>query len=318
MTPPPELLRDLRTALGNAVERNKAEAILLSGGLDTSIVASLAARQGPLRAYTVALDGAPSPDLEYAGLMAKHLGLSHNVLVFSMQEFMERLPEVVKTLRVFDPMEIRNSAAVYMGMKEAEKDGVSTFLTGDGCDELFAGYSYLFNLDPAELKASLKHLWDVMSFSAIPMAESLGMKVNIPFLDPEVKQLASQVDPSLLVVEENGQKWGKWIVRKAFEDLLPGRITWRVKTPIEHGCGTTVLPRVFEEKISDEEFQEKQRRIKEGDGVTIRDKERLAYYEVFRRVMGARPVTSGRVCPQCQYEVREDATFCRTCGAYPI
>ncbi len=319
LAPPPELVRDLRRALESAVERNKAEAILLSGGLDTSIVASLAARRGPLRAYTVALDGAPAPDLEYARLMAKHLHINdHRILIFSVQEFVERLPEVVKTLRVFDPMEIRNSAAVYIGMKEAEKDGVSTFLTGDACDELFAGYSFLFHLDPAGLKVSLKHLWDVMSFSAIPMAESLGMVAKIPFLDPEVKQLASQVDPSLLVVEQNGQKWGKWIVRKAFEDLLPGQITWRVKTPIEQGCGTTILPQVFEEKISDEEFHEKQRRIKESDRVTIRDKEHLAYYEVFRSVMGPRPVTSGRICPQCQYEVRSDATFCRTCGAYPI
>jgi len=316
--PPAELVRDLRKVLESAVERNRAEAILLSGGLDTSIVASLAARQDPLKAYTVALDGAPAPDLEYARLMAKRLGLNHNVLVFNLEEFMGFLPEVVKSLRVFDPMEVRNSAAVYMGMKAAEKDGVSSFLTGDACDELFAGYSFLFNLDPAGLKASLKHLWDVMSFSAMPMAESLGMVARIPFLDTEVKELAGGVDPSLLVVEENGRKWGKWIVRKAFEDLLPRQITWRVKTPIEHGCGTTILPHVFEEKMSDEEFHGKQQEIKEGDAVTIRDKEQLAYYEVFQRVMGPRLVTSGRVCPQCQFEVRKDATFCRTCGAYPI
>jgi asparagine synthase (glutamine-hydrolysing) len=316
--PPAELVRDLRRVVESAVERNWAEVILLSGGLDTSIVASLAARQGHLRAYTVALEGAPSPDLEYARLMASNLGITHKVLFFNLDEFMERLPEVVKSLRVFDPMEVRNSAAVYMGIKAAEKDGVTSLLTGDACDELFAGYSFLFNLDPAGLKKALNHLWDVMSFSAVPMAESLGITAKIPFLDPEVKQLASRIDPSFLVVEENGRKWGKWIVRKAFEDLLPVEITWRVKTPIEHGCGTTILPHVFEEKISDQEFQEKKYAIKEEDRVTIRDKEHLAYYEVFRRVMGGRPVTSGQICPHCQYEVRKDATFCRTCGAYPI
>jgi asparagine synthase (glutamine-hydrolysing) len=235
-----------------------------------------------------------------------------------MEELMENLPEVVKTLRVFDPMEIRNSAAVYIGMKEAKKDGVSTFLTGDACDELFAGYSYLFNLGPSELRASLMRLWSVMSFSAIPMAESLRMVAKIPFLDPEVKQIASQVDPSFLVVEQEGQKWGKWIVRKAFEDLLPNQITWRIKTPIEYGCGTTTLPQIFDKKIPDEEFSEKQRHIKATDNVTIRDKEHLAYYEIFHRVFGTRPKTTGRTCPGCQYEVREDATFCRTCGAYPI
>ncbi len=318
LTPPPELLQELRATVVSAVERNRAEAILLSGGLDTSIVAALAAKQVPLRAYTIALEGAPSPDIEYARLMAKHLGLNQTLHVFSLKEFLETLPEVVKVLRVFDPMEIRNSAAVYIGMKEAKKDGVSTFLTGDACDELFAGYSFLFNLGPSELKASVEKLWDVMSFSAIPMAQSLGMIAKIPFLDPEVKKLASRVDPSFLIVEQDGQKWGKWIVRKAFEDLLPSRITWRVKTPIEYGCGTTTLPQVFGKRIPDGEFHEKQRRIKDDDGVTIRDKEHLAYYETFRNLFGTRPTVSGRACPQCHYEVRPDATFCRTCGAYPI
>jgi asparagine synthase (glutamine-hydrolysing) len=318
LVPASQIIRDLRVALESAVQRNAAEAILLSGGLDTSIIASLVARQGPPTGYTVALDGAPAPDIEYANLMARHLSLKHKVHIFGMEELMESLPEVVKTLRVFDPMEIRNSAAVYIGMKEAKKEGVSTFLTGDACDELFAGYSFLFNLGPSELKASLTRLWNFMSFSAIPMAESLGMVAKIPFLDPEVKQLASQVDPSFLVVEQEGQKWGKWIVRKAFEDLLPRQITWRVKTPIEYGCGTTTLPQIFDKRMPDEEFREKQREIKELEGVTIRDKEHLAYYEIFHQVFGTRPETTGRTCPGCQYEVRQDATFCRTCGAYPI
>jgi asparagine synthase (glutamine-hydrolysing) len=318
LKPPSEIIRDLRAALESAVERNRAEAVLLSGGLDTSIIASLASRHGPLRAYTVALEGAPSPDIEYADVMARHLGLKLKLHVFGIEELMGNLPEVAKTLRVFDPMEIRNSAAVYIGMREAKKDGVSTFLTGDACDELFAGYSFLFNLGPSELKASLKRLWSVMSFSAIPMAESLGMVAKIPFLDPEVRELASEVDPSFLVVEQKGQRWGKWIVRKAFEDLLPRQITWRVKTPIEYGCGTTTLPQVFDKRIPDEEFREKQRDIKELEGVTIRDKEHLVYYEIFREIFGSERETKGRTCPRCRYEVREDATFCRTCGAYPV
>ena len=318
LVPPSKIIRELRIALESAVERNAAEAILLSGGLDTSIVAALASKHGPLRAYTVALEGAPAPDIEYANLMTKHLHLNHKLHVFGMEELMETLPEVVKTLRVFDPMEIRNSAAVYIGIKDAEKDGSSTFLTGDACDELFAGYSFLFNQNLLELKASLRRLWSAMSFSATPMAESLGMVAKIPFLDPEVKQLASELDPSFLVGERDGRKLGKWIVRRAFEDLLPDQITWRVKTPIEYGCGTTILPQIFDKRISDEEFHEKQQRIKEIDHVTIRDKEHLAYYEIFHQTFGTRPATTGRTCPRCQYEVREDATFCRTCGAYPI
>ena len=313
-----ELVHQVRNAIEAAVERNVAYAVLLSGGLDTSIVASIASRRGPLKAYTVALEDAPSPDNEYARLMANRLKLNHKLHVFDMDELMRTLPEVIGTLHVFDPMEIRNSVAVYIGMKQVKQDEGSTFLTGDACDELFAGYSFLFNLDAKALKSSLEKLWKVMSFSAIPMGRSLGMTAKIPFLDPEVRRLASEIDPSFLVVDQDGRKWGKWIVRKAFENLLPAEITWRVKTPIEYGCGTTMLPQIFDERIRDGEFHEKQRLIKEVDGVALRDKEQLVYYEIFRKIFGERLSTEGRTCPQCQYEVPDDETFCRTCGAYPI
>lgn len=312
------LVSRVRSVIESAVERNPADSILLSGGLDTSIVAASASRFRPLSAYTVALTGAPSPDIEYARLMAKHLGLKHELYVFGFNELISTLPELIKTLRVFDPMEIRNSAAVYLAMTLAKKDGASAFLTGDGCDELFAGYSFLFNLDPLALKSALKKLWNVMSFSAIPLGRSLGMTAMIPFLEQEVRDMAGQIDPSLLVGERDGERLGKWIVRVAFEDLLPTEITWRVKTPIEYGCGTTILPQIFDQRVSDTEFLEKKRRIAQTDGVAIRDKEQLAYYEVFREVTGERPGTEERTCPQCQYEVRDDTTFCRTCGAYPI
>lgn len=311
-------MQRVRRTIESAVERNLAESVLLSGGLDTSIVASIAARAGPLRAYTVALEATPSPDIEYAGLMAKRLGLNHKVHVFGMDELMRTLPDVIRKLHVFDPMEIRNSAAVYIGMKQAKNDGASTFLTGDACDELFAGYSFLFNLDPEALRSSLQKLWNVMMFSAVPMGQSLGMVAKIPFLDPAVREVAGEIDPSFLVGEKDGEKLGKWIIREAFADVLPSEITWRVKTPIEYGCGTTTLPQIFDQRITDAEFLEKQKRIKEVDGVAIRDKEQLAYYEIFREELGEKPPIKGRACPQCQYGVLVEATFCRTCGAYPI
>src|SRR5438445_13742826 len=122
MRAPPELLRDLRGAVESAVERNRAEAILLSGGLDTSIVAALASKHSALRAYTIALEGAPSPDIEYANLMAKALGLNHDLHTFSVEEFMQNLPEVVKTLKVFDLMRIKNSLEAYIAIRKARKD----------------------------------------------------------------------------------------------------------------------------------------------------------------------------------------------------
>jgi asparagine synthase (glutamine-hydrolysing) len=234
-----------------------------------------------------------------------------------LEEYLEALPEVVKVLRVFDPIELRNSTAVYIAMREAKKNGFETFLTGDACDELFAGYSFLFNLDPPALRSALERMWKSMSFSAVPLGKSINMTAKIPFLDPEFKQLAVQVDPALLVVEQDGRKWGKWIIRKAFEEMLPRVITWRIKTPIEYGCGTTTLPEIFNARTSDEEFTEKQEQVREEDDVSIRDKEQLACYEVFRQVLGPnRANEEGKKCPECSYAIPDDATFCRTCGAW--
>src|SRR5213083_381668 len=216
-------MHQVRKVIEAAVERNVADAVLLSGGLDTSIVASIASRRGPFKAYTVALEDAPSPDNESACLMANRLKLDHKLHVFDMDELMRTLPKVIGTLHVFDPMEIRNSVAVYIGLKQVKQDGGSTFLTGDACDELFAGYSFLFNLDAKALKSSLEKLWKVMSFSAIPMGRSLGITAKIPFLDPEVRRLAGEIDPSFLVVEQDGRKWGNGLFEKRLKTCFRRR-----------------------------------------------------------------------------------------------
>jgi asparagine synthase (glutamine-hydrolysing) len=302
-----------------AVREKLAEGILFSGGLDTSILALISSKFISLKAFTVALEGAPAPDVKYASLMAKKLGIKHFIHFINEDELYDAIHAVIKTVRSFDPMEVRNSAAVYVALKMAKEEGLSTVMTGDGCDELFAGYSFLFNLNREQLRFELEKLWRVMSFSSVPLAETLGLEAKLPYLDPYVKNFASKLDPTYKVRKERGQKWGTWILRKAFEDILPDEIVWRVKTPIEHGSGTTILPALFEQKISDEEFREKRRRYIEDDRVTIRCKEQLFYYEVYRSTVGVpHPAKRGRICPYCNSNVEEGVTYCRICGAYPI
>jgi asparagine synthase (glutamine-hydrolysing) len=146
------------------------------------------------------------------------------------------------------------------------------------------------------------------------------MNVKLPYLDPEFKSFAMEIEPQYKVRSEKGQIWGKWILRKSFENILPKEIVWRAKTPIEYGSGTTMLPNLFDQKISDQKFEGKQRKYLEKDKVTIRDKEQLFYYEIFRRVIGVpHPYNpQGRTCPQCNSNVPKAASYCRTCGAYPI
>ena len=314
------LVLKIRVLLEGAVKRNLAEGILLSGGLDTSILASIASKFKSLKAFTVAFTGGEALDLEYAKLIAKKFGFTHQVYRFGEEELYRVLPTVVKVTGSFDPMEIRNSVAIYIGLKVAKDSSVATVMTGDGADELFAGYSFLFGLNREALDLELRKLWSVMEFSSVKLARALGIKAKLPYLDPEFKSFAMSIDPKYKVRFENGKIYGKWILRKAFEDSLPRRIVWRDKVPIEYGCGTTVLPELFDRKISDEEFSEKRRRYLESDGVNVRDKEQLFYYEIYRTVIGVPHPTDmiGKVCPYCHSSAPENATYCRTCGAYPI
>jgi len=302
------------------VKRNLSEGILLSGGLDTSVLAAIASKFVSLKAFTVGFEGAPAPDIEYATLVAHKLRLKHTVYYFSEDELCDAFQKVVETMKSFDPMEIRNSVAIYVGLKVAKEHGISIAMTGDGCDELFAGYSFLFNLEKEQLDLELQKLWDVMRFSSIPLAKALRLEAKLPYLDPDFKSFAMKLDSEFKVRSERGKIWGKWIIRKAFEGILPKKVVWRVKTPIEHGSGTTALSMLFDQKISNKKFEDKKREILEKDKVLIRDKEQLFYYEVYRSAVGVPHPTNlkGKACPQCNSIVTEKSTYCRTCGAYPI
>ena len=310
----------LRILLEKAVENNPADGILLSGGLDTSILAVIASKFFSLKSITIAFQNSSAPDVEYAVLMASKLGLKHIIHVFNEDELYDAIAMVVKTMKSFDPMEIRNSVTIYVGLRVAKENGVSTIMTGDGSDELLAGYSFLFGLEREKLDLELKKMWNVMVFSSLPLAKTLGMEAKLPYLDQDFKDFAMKLDSQYKIQTENGRTYGKWILRKAFEENLPREVAWRVKTPIEYGSGTTTLPNIFNKKISDTEFDEKRRRYLAQDRVTIRDKEQLFYYEVYRSLIGVPYQTSikGKTCPQCNSNIAENATYCRICGAYPL
>lgn len=315
-----EICSTLRRLLEDAVERNLAEAMLLSGGLDTSILAVVASRFVPLKAFTVAFKGAPAPDVKYATLVANNLRLKHFVHCFGEDELYEVVPRVVEAMRSFDPVEIRNDVAIHVGLSIAMGEGFNAVMTGDGCDELFAGYSFFFELGKERLELELRRMWGSMGFSSITLAETLGMEARLPYLDPKLKSYAMALDSRHKVRSHKGRKWGKWILRRAFEGILPEEVVWRVKTPIESGSGTAILPSFFSRKIPDAEFEGERERILREEGVTIRDKEQLFYYEAYRSIIGVPHPTDpeGRVCPLCNSNVAERATHCRTCGAYPI
>ncbi|MBM4432885.1 MAG: asparagine synthase [Chloroflexi bacterium] len=306
--------------LAESVKRNLADGLLLSGGLDTAIIAYLASKWAKPRCITVALSGAPAPDIEYAKLVASRLKLWHYVHYFGNEELEEGIRATIRIMKSFDPMEIRNSAAVYIALKAGKDEGITTFMTGDGGDELFGGYSFLFGLSQEQLESALKKLSANMSFSSIHLAKDLGLEVRLPFLDAQFRAFATEIDAGLKIRSERGQVWGKWILRKAFEKIMPEELVWRVKEPIEVGTGTTILPSLIDSRISDLEFSEKKRRYLNEDSVVIRSKEHLFYYEIYRALIGVPHAadSTAKSCPDCGVNVPEGTSFCRTCGAYPI
>jgi len=313
---------ELRALLEKSVKKNLTEDMLFSGGIDTSILATIVSKYVRIRGFTCAFKQANALDLKYAKLMAKQLNIEHYINLFDEKEIFEAIPDVVKVLGSFDPMEVRNSITITIGLKFAKSYGSTKLITGDGADELFAGYHmyYRYVGNKEKLSDKLKRMWDIMAFSSVPLGKSLGIEVRAPFLDPEVQKFAMSMDPRYNVQEERGEVWGKWILRKAYEDVLPPEVRWRDKNPIEVGSGTTILPKFMAKKISDSEFAAKKKKILETDRVTIRDKEQLVYYEAYRDVVGVPHPEDpdARTCPQCNSNVPENATVCKTCGAYPI
>ena len=317
-----EVAAELRALLEESVKKNLTKDMLFSGGIDTSILATIVSKYVRLRGFTCAFKQANALDLKYAKLMAKRLNMEHYLNPFDEDEVFEVIPDVVKILGSFDPMEVRNSITIMIGLKFAKSHGATTLITGDGADELFAGYHmyYRYVGQKEKLSSKLKKMWDIMAFSSVPLGKSIGIEVRAPFLDPAVKEFAINLDPRYNVQKERGEVWGKWILRKAYEGVLPEEVRWRDKNPIEVGSGTTILPKFMAKKISDSEFAAKKKKYLESDKVTIRDKEQLVYYEAYRSAVGVPHAidADARTCPQCNSNVPENATVCKNCGAYPI
>ncbi|RLE54851.1 MAG: hypothetical protein DRJ40_09730 [Thermoprotei archaeon] len=314
------ICEELRKLLAEAVRRNLGEAVLLSGGLDSSVVAYLASKLTKVEAITVLVKSNCAKDREYASLMAKFLNMEHHIIEVSIDEVLRHIPRVIEIMRTFDPMQVRNDVVIYLGLTRAKSLGFSSIMTGDGADELFAGYSYLCGMDEERRELELRVLWAAMNFSSITLGNHIGIEVKTPYLDKRIRYFAMLIKPEHRVREERGVTWGKWILRKAFEDVLPQEIVWRIKSPIEEGAGTNVLTKYFDEVIDDQEFQESICKIMEKDSVVIRDKEQLYYYRVFRSIFGPPKDIGGvgKECPQCRARIPKGFTYCRVCGAYPV
>jgi asparagine synthase (glutamine-hydrolysing) len=207
---------------------------------------------------------------------------------------------------------------VFEGLRELARRGVKACFVGDGADELFAGYSFMFNRPPDEIAATVRRFASSMHFNGPLLGRSLGVDVRSPYLDPAVIEHARSLPGEALVLEHDGQKHGKAPLRTAFAPLLGERHAYRRKDPIEIGSGATALKRYAAARVP--AFEEEAARVLASDGVRVRDAERMAYYRIYREVFGGGPrpdPEQPKACPDCHARGPE-GTYCRVCGAYPI
>lgn len=290
--------------------------IALSGGLDSSIIAYFLKHRKPKTIAIIAEDFV-STDLTYCQRIAKEIDLPLVIHHVKTTMILEAVEETIRILKNFNDIEIRNNVVMYLAIKWAKDNGENSIITGDGADELFAGYSFLINKSESELESEIERICSVMHFPTQKIGKELGIDVETPFLKDSVVELAKKIPSNMKVKKEKDRKHGKWILRKTFEKYLPQQIIWREKSPMQDGSGTVGLTNLFESIINEEKYIEKKLTTEKEDGVIIRSRESMYYYEIYKKLFGVPKKSTENACPYCKHVV-ENSKFCRMCGAFPI
>jgi len=310
--------KNVRILLEKITSQCDADWIAFSGGLDSSILGQIKKEQG-LNAITIITKDFLGTDLEYSQIMGKHIGVHLELRYVNINEILDAVKGTIKILKNFNDIEIRNSIVSYLYLNTLKEKNVKKVITGDGADEIFAGYNFLIKKNHAELRTELRRMKEIMHFTSQKIASELGISVQMPYINENVIKLAETLPIEHLVNQKNGVKFGKWVLRKAFENDLPPSVIWREKTPMQDGSGTTGLTKMFDSVITDDVYQEKTKKIKSKDGVTIRTKESLHYYELYRENFKVPEYDGNKnICPDCNAELITNSKFCRMCGKFPL
>ena len=309
---------EIRSLLEESLINSDVKWAAFSGGLDSSIVAKIKSNDG-INGITIITKDFVGTDLTYSQITAKHIGIPLELKYVEINDMLNAITETIKILKNFNDIEIRNSIVSYLYLSELKEKNVSKVVTGDGADEIFAGYNFLIQKDHTEIKNELKRMKEIMHFPSQKIAHELGMSIEMPFIDEKIIKLAETLPIDSLINKKNKTVFGKWILRKAFENDLPSSVVWRQKIPMQDGSGTAALTKLFESIITDEIFNEKSKKIKENDGVTIRTKESLHYYETYRKEFEIPNTKNGmNLCSDCNSEITNNSKFCRMCGKFPL
>ena len=305
--------------LSDATLKCNSKCISLSGGLDSSILACLLDKKN-ISAICIISKESPGNDLTFSQIIAKKFSIPIKIKMIDIDELLSAVNETIKILKVFNDIEIRNAVVMYLSLLSVKKNGFSSVITGDGADELFAGYNFWLKMNNNEVQNDLKRIRKIMHFPTQEIGKKLGIKVESPFLSQKVMDFAKSLPLDYKINMQNGKKYGKWILRKTFEKKIPNSIVWRKKSAMQDGAGTSGLIDLFNAMLSNKFFNDQTKRVKESENVIIKSKESLYYYMIYRKYFDIpSDLHSSKLkCPNCQYKIELDSKFCRMCGAFPI
>ena len=292
----------IRESLSKAVKRQLMSdvpyGVLLSGGLDSSITTAIAktycqnrietkdqkkAWWPSLHSFSVGLKD--SPDLLAAKKASEYIGTIHHEIIFTVQEGLDAIKDVIYHLETYDVTTIRASTPMYLMARVIKSMGIKMVISGEGADEIFGGYLYFHKAPNAEefhketvRKLNKLHLYDCLR--ANKSLAAWGIEGRVPFLDKEFLDVAMSVNPSDKMISED--KMEKWILRKAFEDLLPDEIVWRQKEQFSDGVGYNWIDKLKElvnEKVSDDLFEKTKEKFPINPPL---NKEEFYYRSIFK------------------------------------
>jgi len=270
-------IAEVRQALEDAVHRQLMSdvpyGVLLSGGLDSSVTSAIAKKYSQrrieaddkeqawwpqLHSFSVGLEG--SPDLAAARKVADHIGTVHHEIKFTIQEGLDAIKDVIYQLETYDITTIRASTPMYLMARVIKSMGIKMVLSGEGADELFGGYLYFHKAPNAKefheetvRKLSKLHMYDCLR--ANKSLAAWGIEGRVPFLDKEFMDVAMRINPEDKMIKDG--RIEKWVVRKAFEDMLPESVAWRQKEQFSDGVGYSwidTLKAVVNEEVTDEQM----------------------------------------------------------------
>ena len=268
----------VREALMDAVKRQLMSdvpyGVLLSGGLDSSVISAIAEKYSAMRieddsktrawwprlhSFAVGLKGAP--DLDKARLVAEHIGTVHHEINYTIQEGLDALRDVIYYTETYDVTTIRASTPMYLLARVIKSMGIKMVLSGEGADEIFGGYLYFHKAPSAQAfheetvrKLSKLHLYDCLR--ANKSLSAWGVEGRVPFLDKEFLDVAMRLNPAIKMCP--GATVEKKIVREACADLIPAEVAWRQKEQFSDGVGYSwidTLKRITAEAVSDEQME---------------------------------------------------------------